>query len=72
MILHDYTVWPAGWFDAPATRFPIRLESLMCTAPDLQDILRQFDLIASVHMSGLLLRSHMNTWRADERRSFSD
>jgi hypothetical protein len=32
----------------------------MWTAPSSQDVLQRFDQIACVHMSGLLLRSHMN------------
>lgn len=36
------------------------LRSHMWTAPDPQDLSRQFHLIACVHMSGLSWRSHMN------------
>jgi hypothetical protein len=32
----------------------------MWTAPSSQVLLQRFDQIACVHMSGLLLRSHMN------------
>jgi hypothetical protein len=32
------------------------------TAPSSQDVLQCFDQIACVHMSGLLMRSHMNAW----------
>jgi hypothetical protein len=32
----------------------------MWTAPSSQGLLQRFDQIACVHMSGLLMRSHMN------------
>jgi len=36
------------------------IQSHMWTVPSLQGVLQCFDQIACVHMSGLLMRSHMN------------
>ena len=37
-----------------------RFQAHMWTAPSLQGVLQCFDQIACVHMSGLLVRSHMS------------
>ena len=48
----------------------------MWTAPSLQGVLRCFDQIACVHMSGLLVRSHMNAgqdgFRDESSKQFRD
>jgi hypothetical protein len=45
----------------PFSRGALYLILHMWTAPSLQGVLQCFDQIACVHMSGLFVRSHMNT-----------
>jgi hypothetical protein len=73
---HAMTATAAALFAEPSALYRGAWWAHMWTAADLQDVGQRFDQIACVHMSGLLMRPHMNAgqdgFRDTDSKQLSD